>query len=275
MFNYITKDRDGDMMPNLPKIIIHTILAIVLLAFFLGSFTIVGAGERGVVLTWGAFNNQIFDPGLHFKIPFVQRVVKMSVRTTAVEREKSEAYSHDLQVVDIHSLVNYNIDPQAVGTVYQNYGLDFESNLIVARVEAGVKQTIAQYTAEELLSKRGEVQGKIQDVLTLTVPPQFIVTKYSLVNEAFSPEFERAIEDKQVALQKAEQAKNELAKAEIDAKARIATATGEAEAIRIQAQAITQQGGKEYVNLKWVEKWDGKLPQTMLGDSTPLVNIGK
>lgn len=271
MFNYT--DKDGQ--PRIAKMIGHGMVGVLFLVLVFSSFSIVGAGERGVVLNMGAFNGQIMQPGFNFKVPFFQSVIKMSVRTVAAEREKSEAYSHDLQVVDIHSLVNYNVDPASVGEVYKKYGLGFEQSIIIARLEAAIKQTIAKYTAEELLAKRGEVQGQIEEVVKTSLPTEFIVTKYSLVNEQFSPQFEKAIEDKQVALQRAEQAKNELTKAEVDAKARVATAEGEARAIQIQAQAIQQQGGKEYVNLKWVEKWNGQLPVTMLGDATPLINIGK
>lgn len=271
MFKY--KNENNELLVG--KIIIHSIVGLFLLVLMLNSFTIIGAGERGVVLSFGAFNGKIFNPGLNFKIPFAQSVVKMSVRTEKIEVEKSEAYSHDLQVVDIHSVINYNLDPMAVGVIYQQYNLDFASKVLRPNLEASVKQTIAKYTAEELLSKRAEVQNQIEDSLKTAVPPQFLITKYALVNEQFSQQFEDAIESKQVALQKAEQAKNELTKAEIDAKSRVATASGEAEAIKIQAQAVTQQGGADYVKLQWIKQWDGHLPSTMLGDSTPLVNIGR
>ncbi len=260
---------------QLVKIVIGCIIGFFLLVLLFSSWVTVGAGQRGVLLTNNAFTGTVLEPGLHFKVPFFQKVVKMNVQTAAIERQKSEAYSHDLQVVDIHSLVNYNVDPQATGEVYKQYGLAFESSVLVARIEAAVKETIAKYTAEELLSKRGEVSMQIENAIKTSFPTQFTNVHYNLVNEAFSPEFEKAIEDKQVALQKSEQAKNELAKAEVDAKARIATATGEAEAIRIQAQAITQQGGKEYVNLKWVEKWNGNLPATMLQSALPMFNVGQ
>jgi regulator of protease activity HflC (stomatin/prohibitin superfamily) len=257
------------------KAVVHGLILVIAFGLLFGSWTTVGAGERGVMLTFGAFKGQVLEPGLNFKLPFVQHVIKVSVRTNKIEAEKSEAYSHDLQVVDIHSVINYNLDPQAVGIVYQKYGTDFENKILVPNLEASVKQTIAKYTAEELLSKRAEVQTQIELTLKQAVPPEFIVTKYALVNEAFSAEYEKAIESKQVAQQNAEKAKNELAKAQIDAESRVATAEGEAKAIAIQAQAIQQQGGKEYVNLKWVEKWDGKLPTTSLGNAMPLVNIGQ
>lgn len=267
LFNY--KTNEGGL--NIVKIVFHSFLGLIALILFFGCFSIVGAGERGVVLSFGAFNGQIMQPGLNFKVPIYQSVVKMNVRTTAFENEKSEAYSHDLQVVDIHSLVNYNLDPTAVGEIYKKYGLNFENTIIVARLEASVKQTVAKYTAEELLAKRGEVQNEIEQAVKGSLPVEFIVTKYSLVNEAFSQQFETAIENKQVALQKAEQAKNELTKAQVDAQARVATAEGEAKAIAIQAQAIQNQGGKEYVNLKWVEAWKeggAKVPNTIIGNGS-------
>ncbi len=271
MFNYT--DKEGQPMPG--KIIGHIVLALVIIIFALSSFTTVKAGERGIVLNWGAVSGQVYEPGLHFKVPFMQRIRKMNVQTQAMEIQKSEAYSHDLQVVDIHSVINYNIDSSSVGTVYQQYP-DFEVNILAPNLEASIKQTIAKYTAEELLSKRAEVQSEIETALKTSVPPQFIVTKYALVNEAFSPEFEAAIESKQVAQQKAEQAKNELAKAQIDADSRIAQAKGEAEAIQIQAQAIEQQGGANYVQLQAISKWDGHLPNQMIpGSTVPFVNLTK
>lgn len=249
------------------------IVALVFLSIFFGSFTIIPAGERGVLLTFGAFNGTVFQPGLHFKIPYVQEVVKVNVQTNKIEVNRSEAYSRDLQAVEVHSVINYNVDPTSVGNVYQQYGLDFEGKVLTPNLEASVKQTIAKYTAEELLSKRAEVQDQIQTALKSSVPPQFVVTKYALVNEQFSEDFEQAIEAKQVAQQAAEKAKNELTKAQIDAESRVAQAKGEAEAIKIQAQAIQQQGGAEYVKLKAIEKWNGILPTYMMGDTVPFVNL--
>lgn len=269
MFNYETAG--GDL--NIVKIIGQAFVVILTIFILLSSYAVVGAGERGILLTFGAFSGQVLSPGIHFKFPLVQEIVKTSVQTMKIEEEKSEAYSHDLQVVDIHSVINYNIDPATVGTVYQQYGLEFESKVLTPNMQASVKQTIAKYTAEELLSKRAEVQNQIETALKQSVPPQFIITKYALVNEAFSPAYEKAIEEKQVAQQNAEKAKNELTKAEIDAQSRVATAKGEAEAIQIQAQAITSQGGADYVKLQWIKQWNGTLPTTMLGDATPLVNL--
>lgn len=256
------------------KKVVVGIISIIALLILISSFVIVQSGTRGVVLTWGAFHGTIFEPGFHFKFPLAQSVIKLNVQTNKIEVERSEAYSHDLQVVDIHSVINYNLDPQAVGTVFAQYGLEFEGKVLTPNLEASVKQTIAKYTAEELLSKRSEVQDEIQNALKSSVPSPFIITKYALVNEQFSKDFEAAIEAKQVAQQDAEKAKNELTKAQIDAESRIATAKGEAEAIKIQAEAIQQQGGAAYVNLQAINKWNGTLPTYMTG-VVPFVNLQK
>ena len=255
-------------------VLIVGIVAALVLILVLNPFVTIGAGERGVVLNWGAFNGQVLDPGLHLRIPIAQAVVKMDVQTQKLEIEASEAYSHDLQNVKIHSVVNYNLDPKEVGIIYQQYGLDAEARILQPNLEAAVKQTVAKYSAEELLSKRGEVTTEIESAFRQAIPNTFLVTKYALVNETFSEAYEAAIEQKQVAQQNAEKADNDLKRIKIEAEQRVAQATAEAEAIKIQAEAIQQQGGASYVNLKAVEKWDGHLPAQMIpGGALPFLNL--
>ena len=249
-------------------------ILIIIMILVLNPFVTVSAGQRGVVLNWGAFNGQILDPGLHFRIPIAQAVVKMDVQTQKLEIASSEAYSHDLQNVKIHSVVNHNLDPRQVGLIFQQYGLDAEARILQPNLEAAVKQTVAKYSAEELLSKRGEVTTEIESVFRQAIPSAFLVTKYALVNETFSQAYEQATEEKQVAQQNAEKAANDLKRIKIEADQRVAQATAEAEAIKIQAQAIQQQGGASYVNLKAVEKWDGHLPDQMIpGGALPFLNL--
>ncbi|MDO8617658.1 MAG: prohibitin family protein [Candidatus Uhrbacteria bacterium] len=258
------------------KKIIGVVVGVIcfILILIINPFVTVSAGQRGVVLNWGAFNGRILDPGLHMRMPIAQSVVKMDVQTQKLEIAASEAYSHDLQNVKIHSVVNYNLDPKEVGLIYQQYGLDVESRILYPNLEAAVKQTVAKYSAEELLSKRGEVATEIELAFRQAIPHAFLVTKYALVNEAFSDAFEAAIEQKQIAQQNAEKANNDLKRIKIEAEQRVSQATAEAEAIKIQAQAIQQQGGASYVNLKAVEKWDGHLPAQMIpGGALPFLNL--
>lgn len=251
------------------------VIAILIVILLINPFTIVDAGERGVVLTWGAFEGTVLQPGLHFVTPIAQRVVKMDVRTDKLEIENSEAYSRDLQLVQIHSVLNYHVDEQKVGSLYQNVGLSYKDKILQPALEAAIKQVVAKYTAEEILSKRAELQTEVEGVIRDSVSSnQIVVTKYSFVNEQFSEAYEQAIEKKQVAEQDALRSENELKRVKIEAEQRIAQAQGEAEAIRIQAEAVNKQGGADYVKLKWIEKWDGKVPQYQFGGgATPLIQL--
>lgn len=221
-------------------------------------------GERGVVLTFGSFGGHVMEPGFNMKVPLVQSVVKYDVRTQKMEIAKSEAYSKDLQNVDIHSVINYTINQSDVGAVYAKYNQDIEAKVLFPLIESSVKQVVAKYTAEEMLAKRLELQTEIANTFKANAPKEILVTAYQLVNEDFSDKFEAAIEAKQIAQQNAERAEREKVEAQTRAAMNIITAQGEAEKIRIQAEAITKQGGKEYVMLQYIEAWKSggaKMPQ--------------
>ncbi len=245
----------------------------------LNPFTTVNAGERGVLLRWGAFEGKVFEPGLHLIVPLMHQVVKMNVQTNKLTIEASESYSKDLQVVKIESALLYQLDAKEVGRIYQDIGSTVEEKVIRPSLEAGIKQTIAKYTAEEILAQRAAVQSEIEaTVRAAVVSSHVVVTQYAMVNETFSPAFEAAIERKQVAEQDAKRAENELKTAKIQAEQRVAQAQAEATAIKLQSDAANNE---KYVSLKALEvqleavrKWDGKLPTTMIpGTTLPFVNI--
>jgi regulator of protease activity HflC (stomatin/prohibitin superfamily) len=107
-------------------------------------------------------------------------------------------------------------------------------------------------------------------------PFNITVSNISLVNFGFSPEYQKAIEAKVISVQQTAKAQQDLERIKVEAASRIAQADGEAKAIAIQAAAIQSNGGENYVKLQWIEKWDGKLPSTMLGgDTKTLMNVGK
>lgn len=266
------EDKDGNVMVG--KLVSHIIGGLVLLIVVFGSFVVVGAGERGVVLQLGKVVG-VMDNGFHFKLPIIQHVQKLTVQTQK-EQIDATAASQDLQDVTTTFAVNYNLKPEEVGQLWQNIGADYKVRIIDPYIQESIKATTAKYTAEQLVTQREKVVQDVQSLLSQRLDPEFItVTQVSIVNFKFSGQFEQAIEAKVTAEQNALAAKNKLEQVKYEADQRVAAANGEAKAIAIQAQAITSQGGKEYVNLKWVEKWDGKLPTTMLGNNTPLVSIGQ
>lgn len=220
-------------------------------------FTIIDAGERGVVTRVGAYARTV-EPGIHWVTPLVESVVKFDVRTQKEQTEASAA-SKDLQTVNATVAVNYNVDPARVGDLYVTVGSDYKARVIDPAVQEVVKASTAKYTAEELITKRAVVTEEIQAALKDRLAQnEIVVSSVSIVNFNFSESFNAAIEAKVTAEQNALAAKNKLAQVEYEKEQRIAQAEGEAEAISIQAKAVTQQGGKDYVELQRISKWNGQ-----------------
>ncbi len=247
------------------------VLALLLLFFvFFLPFTIVSPGYRGLVTTFGKIQDVPLEPGFHLVSPFSE-IIHMDVRTQKAEAE-SVAASKDLQVVTTSIAVNYSLDTNALVSLYSTVGKDYEMKLIDPAIQESVKAATALFTAEELITKRNEVSTKIEEnLLTQLDQGYFILENVNIVNFNFSDQFNEAIEAKVTAEQDALTAKNKLDQVKYEAEQRVAEAQAEAEAIRIQAESISAQGGAEYVKLKWVEKWDGKLPTTMLGEDTSVL----
>ena len=269
MFNY--KDNQGEY--NYGKIALHVILGFIILVVLFGSFSIIDAGERGVVLNFGAVSDKIMTEGFNFKVPFYQSVHKLDIKTQK-EEVVATAASKDLQTVSTQIALNFHLSATEVNRLWQTVGSEYKTRIIDPAIQEAIKASTAKYTAEELITKRSEVKETVKMLLTERLAKEFIVVdELSIVNFDFSNSFNSAIEAKVTAEQNALAAKNKLEQVKFEAEQRITQAKGEAEAIRIQAQAIQNQGGAEYVNLKAIEKWNGDLPTYMMGNSVPFVNI--
>ena len=249
------------------------VIVVLLFIFLIASISVISPGERGVVVLFGKITGTI-DPGFHFLNPFAV-VSKLNVQTQK-EQKDTEAASSDLQDVKTTVAVNYHIDPSKVATLYQNVGDGYNATIIDPAIQEAVKASTAKYTAEELVTKREAVKDDVQAALTTRLAQNdILVDNISIVNFSFSDSFNQAIEAKVTAEQNALAAKNKLAQVQYEADQRVAEAQGEAKAIAIQAQAITSQGGPEYVKLQAIQKWNGTLPQYMLGNTVPFINVGQ
>jgi regulator of protease activity HflC (stomatin/prohibitin superfamily) len=251
------------------------IIIVVLLAIIaLNPIALIGAGERGVVLNWGAVSDTILDEGIHFRIPIQQKIIKMDVSTQKEEKDSS-ASSKDLQIVTTRIAVNYSLDPLKVNLIYQRFKNEQKERVVLPTIEEFVKKTTAKYTAEELITRRQEVKDDLRESIEESLSGSDILVEDIFITDFnFSEQFNLAIESKVTAEQSALEAKNKLEQVKFEAEQKITAAKAEAESIRIQAQAITQQGGKDYVQMKAVEKWDGKLPtQFVPGSAVPFLNL--
>ena len=249
------------------------VIVLVILLVVANSFTVVQAGTRGVVKTFGEVTT-VFGEGLHFRTPFITEVEVIDVRTQRFTADSSAA-SKDLQIVTTQVVLNYSIEPSRVGDVVKTIGSDYDSKIIDPAIQESVKAATAQFTAEQLITQRPLVSQTIKDVLVGRLAPRNIrVEDLSITDFKFSEEFARAIESKQVAEQDTLRAERELervqiesqqqvAQAEAEATARISIAEAEAEALRLQREVISP----ELLQLRFIEKWNGTLPTVMSEDS--------
>jgi regulator of protease activity HflC (stomatin/prohibitin superfamily) len=259
---FVIPSKDDDDLSAIAKWLKSISFVLIILSVFGSAYFSVPAGYRGVLLNFGAVKG-VMGEGVQFVIPFVQKVELMEVRTQK-EEAKAAAASKDLQNVSTTVAINYHLNPLQVGNLYKNVGLDFASRIIDPATQETVKAVVANYTAEELIRLRSKIKNEIDTMLTERLKAYDIVVEnngVSLTNFEFSQDFNRAIEQKQVAQQSAEKSKYELQKAEIDAKTAIARAEGEARSNKIKAEALNQNGGSKVLAREWIEKWDGHLPQ--------------
>ena len=260
------------MEMKIKKIIFYTVFGLLALMIIFGVFGTIGAGERGVLLQFGAVKDKVFGEGLYFKIPFVQSVVKMDVKIQKDEIPAS-ASSKDLQVVTSKIALNYHLDPKAVNKIWQEVGKNYNTRIIAPSIQEGVKAVTARFTAEELITKREEVKEQIKSNLTSRLLEHAIlVDEFNIIDFEFSAAFNEAIEAKVKAEQLKLKADRDLERIKIEKEQMIAAAQGKAEAIRIEAQALIQN--PKVVELRWIEKWDGKVP-TYWGGASPFIGINQ
>ena len=234
------------------------------------SVNLVPAGTVGVVTQFRAVNRVVY-PGLSFKIPLVEGLEVMDVRTLKYQEDIGAA-SKDLQTVTSTIAVNYRLDGQYAATVFQNVGTRYSDILLDPAIENAFKATTAKYTAEELITKREEVRMAAEVLLAEQMSVyHIIIENFNIVNFDFSPEFNAAIEAKQVAQQEVETAKQKLEKAKVDAEAVKTAAQGQAD-----AQKILQESGAlspEYLQYLALTKWNGQLPTTTCDGGAPFIDV--
>jgi regulator of protease activity HflC (stomatin/prohibitin superfamily) len=263
---------------------IAIIALIVIAAIASASVQIVDAGNRGVLLHWSAVDvtSPPLEEGLHFVVPFQDQVVNMEVRTLLFVKGTSSA-SKDLQTVTTEVTVNYAPDANSVNILYKEVGLNYQNRIIAPAVEEVVKQVTANYNAEELITKRPLVKSDIETEISKRLNVYNIETQViSITDFQFSALFSQAIESKVEAEQKALKAENDLRRIQVEAlqaeaqaqgvaKANIAQANGEAEAIRVINSALSEN--PNYLEWLKTQAWDGKLPLVVGQGGTPFIQI--
>ena len=240
------------------------------------SFTVISAGHTGVQVTLGEVNPRPLTEGVHFVNP-ISSVKDIDVRVQKAQLDGQSAGTKDLQQVHTDIVINYRMSPTNLPHIYKEFGLDIASKILGPAINDAFKAVTGRFTSEELITKRDIVSQEILSHLREKVSAFDIeVSNVSLVNFGFSAAYQAAIEQKVIATQQTAKAQQDLERIKIEAASRIAQADGEAKAIAIQAAAIQSNGGQNYVQLQWIEKWNGKLPDTVVnGQSGMMLNMGK
>ena len=265
-----------DLVTSSKKLVIIAALVtfIVIILVISESVVIVQAGHRGVVLYLGAVENRVLGEGVHFVIPFAEQVIPLEVRTLKYQAEASAA-SNDLQQVQTVIALNYHLNPADVNKVYQQLGPDYADRVIAPTIQESVKASVAKYNAEELITKRAIVKDVIANTIRNSLSAKDIVVETIFITDfKFSDAFSNQVEDKVVAFQKYLTELNNLrgiqvvanqivVQAQAQAKANIAKASGESQAIKIITSQLRQD--PQYLQWQAINRWNGQLPFSLGG----------
>lgn len=295
---------------SIKKLIVGVATLGVLTLLGVGSCETVEEGYQGVYLVMGKAKDQALGPGLHSKIPLFSTVKKMDIRQQKFEQQTGGS-SKDEQTVSTKVAVNYKLGQDQAVKIYSSLGRDkhtWENVVLAPAIEERTKAVTAKFKAVELITKREEVKDLITSGLVERLKAEgFTVTQVSITDFTFSQAYQKSIEEKQVAEQAAQRAKNELEQhrtnelkmvataeaelkaAEMDAQARIVKAKAAAEEVEIAAEAkakaidvltraeadrhrkISGAASKNSLEYQRIKKWDGKTPETVLSSNTGVV----
>ena len=257
-------------MKNLKVLIIASIVFLLVLIVVLSSLVTIPTGFIGIKVKFGKAQDGIIQEGLNYKMPIVEKIVKIDCRTKKIEID-SEASTKDLQTVTASIAVNYNVDREKATEIYREIGTDYEDIIIAPAILESIKSAMAQYTAEELITKRSEVSSAIQTALINKISDKgFNISEFNVTNLDFSKEYDQAIEAKAVKQQEVVTAQAELEKQKIQNEKEISIAEKDAKVMELQNSQITDKTlelKKIEVTQEFIEKWNGNLPTTMLSDN--------
>lgn len=261
------KNMDKNGVAGVVTVLILFVIAVLLC----NPIVVVGVGQRGVKVTLGKVSPESLGEGMHFIMPYIQRIAKMDVKTQKYTTQ-THVYTKDIQQAKISYVVNYNLVADSAYRMYQEVGMDYVSKVINPVLEGTIKDVIGKWNAQDLVANREEATNDILAKLKDQLTERYVnVTDFQIIDIGYSEVFERAIESKVTAEQDALKAKNKTVQIQEEAKQKVISAEAEAKSMSIRANALTQN--KALVEYEAVQKWNGILPQYMMGNSVPFINL--
>lgn len=257
---------------NLRNIISISVVVVALVTFMMMKpFEIIDTGHRGIEIRFGKVVGESLDEGLYFFNPLTTDIVEMDVRTQ-IATEATSAYTKDVQQAAIQYVANFNLDKKAAHIIYQEVGRDWQTKLVPQIIAGTLKNVIGKWDAVDLVANRDKATASIEQAIREALATKYVsVTKFEITNIDYNDEFEKAVEAKVTAIQRASESENKTRQVQEEAKQKVIAAKAEAESMRIRADALTQN--KALVEYEAVQKWNGVLPVYMLGSAVPMISI--
>jgi regulator of protease activity HflC (stomatin/prohibitin superfamily) len=263
-----------------------------------GSWYTVDQTQRAVLLRFGAVVN-VVQPGLHFKLPWIETVYKIDMQTRTRTWQKMEAYSSDQQPANLRVSVTMHVAPDKVADMYARFGGDLEAateRIIQPHVMEKTKVVFGQYTAARAISNRAQLNADTVAALieAIAYDPVFAIESAQIEDIAFSPEYIRSVEARMQAEVEVQKLRQNLEREKVQADIAVTQANGRASSVRAEAQATADairlkgeaeadairarskalQENLNIIALTQAERWDGKLPQTMVpGSAVPFLTV--
>ncbi|CUA90982.1 Regulator of protease activity HflC, stomatin/prohibitin superfamily [Chelatococcus sambhunathii] len=280
-----------------PVIAVGVVAGLFGISTLFGSWYTVGEGERGVLTRNGAVIGTA-NPGLGFKLPFIDGVEKVSVQTRYAGYKKVQGYSRDQQPADMTLSVNYRLSPDKVQEIYTRFGGEegLVARLITPRVLAETKTVFGRFTAVMAVQERDRLNSEVRAAIADAAGEFVTIEGVQIENIDFSDAYEASVEQRMLAeveVQKLRQnaerekvqagivetqaaAKAKAVRAMAEAEAEAVKLKGAAEATAIRARGEALRDNPSLVGLVQAERWDGKLPATMVpGSALPMLSLGK
>lgn len=258
------------------------LIAIIGITVIFGSWFVVDQGYRGIKLRFGEVVGT-YEPGLGFKMPLVHSVVDVEVRTQRFDAQ-TMGYSKDIQNATYSVSLNYHLDPAMVTQIYSQLGTDYEGRLLGPTFFRVLKEQTGKFTAAEIVNQRDRLGAAISEAMSEEMQGSGInIEQVQITNVDFSDEFEKSIEarmqaevevQRQAQILERQKIEAETTKVNADANAYKITVEADANADAIRKQSEALRVSPQYVEWVKAQRWDGKLPVTMLPNgATPLIDL--
>jgi prohibitin 2 len=273
----------GSGLPNLNfnnPIVIVGIVILLLIIGFSRSFQVIDARERGIVRHLGKLSEKTLEPGIHIEIPFVSVITKIDISTKKLELSNIKIYTKDQQAATLSAVANYNIKADKVINLYNKIGtlnkILFEETIIFPILQSTIRNEMGKWTAEQVITEKEKIASRIFESLQKAQDEGGLdgiisFSNFEVISLNLDEAYEAAVRAKVIAEQQAKTAENRTKQIQEEAKQKLIQAQAEAESMKIRSEALSKN--KSLVEYEAVQKWDGKLPQYMMGNTVPFINV--